>query len=143
MKKILCIGEYASQKEKIISFLLGNNTEIPRPMTLSYHAHIINSPAEFIENKMFFHALITASFACDIVCIAIHEKQKSSLLLPKFAQMFNKPVFGIISHETDTVSPEKARIFLENAGVEKYFLLNIQSGNGLEDIKSFLQFLEK
>ncbi len=141
MKKILFIGENGSGKEALIQSLSTEPLALKKTMSVEFYGNFINVPNEFLENKCFFNSLITASFDAEIIIITLSAKQKSTLLPPLFAPLFNKKVLGIITYTefSNEITDEhfiRAKKFLQNAGVKDIFLMNLENNEGLEEIKS-------
>lgn len=141
MKKILIIGEHASCKEKLIQLLLKKDIPIRKAMAMNYYDFLVDAPSEFLENKNFFNALITASFSCECILMVININQKSSLIPPNFAPLFQKKVLGIVTYNTVEINEnikKRAERFLKHAGIEQICFINIQTCDGLEALEKSL-----
>lgn len=139
MKRTMLMGENGSGKEALISLLLDAPTQIRRTMAVEYYDFIINTPSEFLENKFFFNALITASVDCEILLMIVSDQHRTSLFPPNFAPLFNKTVIGIITQSDDSSGNQKrAELFLHNTGVLDILTVNIKTGQGMDTLKERL-----
>ncbi len=140
MKKMMFIGESLVGKSSLIRELSGKEYTSRRAMAVEYFGQYINTPGEFIENRRFYHALITSSADCDIIAFVQDASRKSSLLPPLFASMFNRKVIGIVSKiDHPEANIERAQLFLQNAGVKEFYLTSSISGEGLDNLRQMLQ----
>lgn len=136
---MMFIGETRVGKSSLIRELLGENFTSHRAMAVEYYGQFINTPGEFIENRRFYHALITSSADCDILVLVQDATRNSSLFPPFFASMFNRRVIGVISKiDLPEVNVERARLFLWNAGVREILLTSSNTGEGLNSLRQML-----
>jgi ethanolamine utilization protein EutP len=139
MKKMMFIGETRVGKSSLIRELSGENFTSHRAMAVEYHGQFINTPGEFIENRRFYHALITSSADCDILVLVQDATRNNSLFPPLFASMFNRRVIGIISKiDVPEVNIERSRLFLQNAGTREIILTSSKTGEGLDILRQML-----
>jgi ethanolamine utilization protein EutP len=140
MKKMMLIGETLVGKSSLIRELSGENFTSHRAMAVEHCGQFINTPGEFIENRRFYHALITSSADCDILVLVQDGTRTNSLFPPLFASMFNRRVIGAISKvDAADVNVERARRFLQNAGVREIVLTSSKTGEGLDTLIDMLQ----
>ncbi len=140
MKKVLFIGENGSGKEKLIQILSDAPVRLKKMMAVEYYGNFINTPSEFLEKKWCLNSLITASFDAEIILMVISAEQRSCLLPPLFAPLFNKKTIGVITYtEKNEQHFERAKRFLENAGVKNFQLINLETHDELEELKSELK----
>lgn len=137
MRRIMLVGECGSGKSAIIRALSEGEYTPRRAMAVEYHGRFINSPGEFLENRRFYPALITTSADCELVAFVQDATRKSSLFPPKFAFAFNRPALGIISQcDASGADMRLAERFLANAGITEIIPISIESGLGLETLRS-------
>lgn len=140
MKKMMLIGETLVGKSSLIRELSGDEYTSHRAMAVEYHGQFINTPGEFIENRRFYHALITSSADCDILVLVQDATRNNSLFPPLFASMFNRKVIGVISKvDAPEANVERARLFLQNAGAREIILTSSKTGEGLDTLREMLQ----
>ena len=59
---------------------------------------------------------------------------------PAFASMFNRRVIGIITRiDAPDADPDRARRFLENAGVREILAVSVEQGAGMEELRAILE----
>lgn len=139
MKKMMFIGESLVGKRSLIRELSGEEYSSHRAMAVEYCGQFINTPGEFLENRRFYHALITSSADCDILALVQDATRKSSLFPPLFASMFNREVIGIVSKlDASEANTERAQLFLQNAGVKNIVLTSSKTGAGFDILRRML-----
>lgn len=139
MKKMMLVGETFSGKSSLIKALSDQEYQPKRAMAVEYCGQFINTPGEFLENRRFYHALITTSADCDILALVQDATRRSSLFPPLFGSMFNRQVIGIISKsDSADANLQRAQLFLENAGVKDIIVTSSMTGDGLETLGRLL-----
>lgn len=139
MKKMMFVGETGAGKSSLIRALSGEGIASRRPMSVEYFGPFINTPGEFLENRRFYSALITAATDCDILVMVQDATRSASLFPPRFASMFNRTVVGVVSKtDAEGANVERAGRFLRNAGVKRILSLSTRSGEGLEALREML-----
>lgn len=140
MKKMMLIGETFVGKSSLIRELSGAEYTSHRAMAVEYCGQFINTPGEFLENRRFYHALITSSADCDILALVQDASRKNSLFPPLFASMFNRKVLGVVSKlDAPEANAGRAQLFLRNAGVKDIVLTSSKTGEGLDILRQMLQ----
>ena len=83
-----------------------------------YVGPFVLPPAEFLENRRFYHMIITLGADCDILLFVQSATDRTSVFPPGFATLFNRKVLGIIT-KTDMADADTCRAtnFLYHAGV--------------------------
>jgi ethanolamine utilization protein EutP len=107
---------------------------------MEYLGDFINTPGEFLENRRFYRAVITAAADCEALLLLQNCTRSTSLFPPQFAAMFNRQVIGVITG-TDLPSsrPERAERFLRNAGARRILAVSAASGEGIAELKALLR----
>ena len=94
-----------------------------------------------MENRCLYSALLASACESDVVGLVQNADATQSWFAPMLAQVFNRPVIGIIS-EADTVSHatqlDWAADCLAQAGAEHIFITSSQTGEGLADLMTYL-----
>lgn len=94
-----------------------------------YVGPFVLPPAEFLENRRFYHMIITLGAECDILLFVQSATDRTSVFPPGFATLFNRKVLGVITKAAapgaDTCRAER---FLYHAGVR-----DIRTTNGDAD----------
>lgn len=139
MKKMMLIGEVGAGKSSLIRALSGNELRSSRAMSVQHCGPFINTPGEFLENRRFYPAIITASMGCDIMALLQNAERSVSLYPPLCCSFFNKHIIGIITKiDSPTARPDRAERFLRSAGVKELYFVSSVSGEGLEGLRSLL-----
>ncbi|PHR28801.1 MAG: ethanolamine utilization protein EutP [Desulfotalea sp.] len=138
-KKMMFVGETRVGKSSLIRALSGREYRSHRAMAVEYCGQFINTPGEFLENRRFYHALITASIDCDILALVQDSTRNNSLFPPLFASMFNRKIIGIISKVDATgANTNRAELFLKNAGIKEIILSSSHTETGLDSLRQLL-----
>ena len=143
MKKIMLVGECRAGKASLIRALSKGEYAPRRAMAVEYFGRFINTPGEFLENRRFYPALITASMDCDILLLLQDAARDACLFPPQFATMFNRQVVGVVTKaDAENASPrhlERAERFLRNAGARTILRVSARSGEGLTALRALLE----
>lgn len=124
MKRMLFIGEGRSGKSTLIRRLSGDTYVPRRALAVEYHGPYVNTPGEFLENRRFYPALITASMDCSVLVFVQDATRRVSLFPPQFAALFNRRVLGVITKaDCPEASIERAKRFLKNAGARDILVI--------------------
>lgn len=139
-RRIMLIGEQASGKGELIALLTGGRWQARRVMAVEFCGPFINTPGEFLENRRFYPALITAAMDCSLICFLQNARSRTSLFPPRFASMFNCATLGLITAcDAPDAVPGRAGRFLQAAGLDWQLAVDLENGTGLEDLRACLQ----
>ena len=139
MPRIMLIGEWRSGKSTLIRTLSRSDYRPRKVFAVEHHGDFVNTPSEFLENRRWYPALITASAHCDTLVFVQDATRTTCQIAPALASMFNRKVIGVI---TKTDLPEanvgRAERFLHNAGVREIFPVSLATGEGLDGLRHVL-----
>ena len=139
MPRIMLIGEWRSGKSTLIRTLSRSDYRPRKVFAVEHHGDFVNTPSEFLENRRWYPALITASAHCDTLVFVQDATRTTCQIAPAFAAMFNRKVIGVI---TKTDLPEanvsRAERFLRNAGVREIFPVSLATGEGVAWLRHLL-----
>ena len=139
MKKTLFIGSTGSGKTTLAQTMNNSMQIYKKTQTIECLNNVFDTPGEYMENRRFFNALLTASFSCDLVGLIQDCSSSSCFFPPGFAAMFNRPVIGIISKiDKEDKKMAYAEKCLLNAGVKKIFSVSSLNRSGVYELKKFL-----
>lgn len=139
-RRIMLVGEQSSGKEQLIALLTGGRWKARRVMAVEFCGPFVDTPGEFLENRRFYPALITAAMDCSLICFLQNARSRTSLFPPRFASMFNCATLGLITAcQAPDASPERAGRFLRAAGLTRQLAVDLESGAGLEALRLCLQ----
>ena len=140
MKKVMLIGEWGSGKSTLIRALFDPGYVPRKVLALDFHRNFVNTPSEFLENRRFYPALITASADCDILAFVQDATRSTCQMPPAFAAMFNRRVIGVIPKtDAPTANQLRARKFLLNTGVKEIFSVSAAQDTGLDKLRAVFE----
>ena len=139
MLKTMFIGEWRSGKSSLIRALSGAEYAPRKVLAVDFFREFVNTPSEFLENRRFYPALITASADCDVLVFVQDATRTFCQIPPGFASMFTRRVIGVITKiDLPEANVERARRFLRNAGVRDMFCVSVTLGTGMEALAAVL-----
>ena len=139
MKKILLIGKSMCGKTTLTQRIHGLDIEYEKTQVLIYSDDILDTPGEYMENRMLYKALIVSSYDCDVVGMVQACDEERNIFPPNFSTAFSKPVIGIVTKADLSGNPEKAKEILEMAGAEKVFIVSAYENKGVEELVKYLE----
>jgi len=139
LKKILLIGKSMCGKTTLTQRIHGLDIEYEKTQMLTYSNDILDTPGEYMENRMLYKALIVSSYDCDVVGMVQACDEERNIFPPNFATAFSKPVIGIVTKTDLGGNPEKAKEILEMAGAEKVFIVSAYENKGIEKLVKYLE----
>ncbi len=135
----MLIGETFAGKSSLIRALSEDDYTPRRAMAVEHFGQFINTPGEFLENRRFYHALITSSADCDVLIFVQDTTRNTSLFPPLFASMFNRRVIGVSSKvDGENSNTFLAQRFLEGAGVNEIIETSSVTGEGFDRLRLIL-----
>lgn len=141
MKKIILIGSTKTGKTTLLKILNGEEySEVDmRTQSLEFEDQIIDTPGEYIENRVFYTALISAAQEAELIALVADAEKKQSFLPPGFATIFVRPVIGIVTKiDSEDADIEFAEESLKMAGAEKIFKTSAKKDIGIKKLKKFI-----
>ena len=139
MKKILLIGKSMCGKTTLTQRIQGLDIEYEKTQMLTYSNDILDTPGEYMENRMLYKALIVSSYDCDVVGMVQACDEERNIFPPNFATAFSKPVIGIVTKSDLGGDVKKACEILENAGAEQVFVVSSYENEGIEELVKYLE----
>lgn len=143
MKKLMLIGREGCGKTTFIQILKKIEMKDKKTQALEFYHDVIDTPGEYVENKVYYKALVITSFECDIIAFMQSSTDEECIFPPNFASMFSKPVIGIIT-KLDCEEGDERRAFdyLKASGVEDIYSISSFTGLGVDSIKKFMEYIE-
>lgn len=140
-KKIMMLGPIGHGKTSLIQALTNQNITYNKTQDVIYSGEFIDTPGEFVQHRRFNIALQATSQDAGMIIFVLNPTIKSQIYAPGYANSFNKPVIGVISHlDTSTVDDiDNASQQLKLAGVEEIFKVSSLSGEGLSELKTYIK----
>ena len=138
MKKTLLVGRHGVGKTTLKQALRGEPIHYVKTQYMDYGDWLIDSPGEYAEVHGLGAALAIYAYEADIVALLIAADDDYSLFPPNITCMVNREVIGIVT-KIDHAPPERAENWLRLSGCERIFPINSHSGEGVEELKTYLQ----
>ena len=139
MKRILLIGKSMCGKTTLTQRIHGLDIKYEKTQMLTYSNDILDTPGEYMENRMLYKALIVSSYDCDVIGMVQACDEEHNVFPPGFSTAFTKPVIGIVTKTDLGGNPEKAKEILEMAGAEKVFIVSAYENKGVEELVKYLE----
>lgn len=102
---------------------------------IAFLGDYIDTPGVYLEQPRFYSALITFQQQADAVVLMVASDQEGQPFPDGFAQMFSRPIFGVITKADLTDGdPARAKAMLRRAGVpEPYSPVSVLKKDGLKE----------
>jgi ethanolamine utilization protein EutP len=140
MKKIIFVGETGSGKTTLSQWLQKKEVVYHKTQQVDYCDDAIDTPGEFMENRFYHNALVTASVDAEIVALVQSATGMQTYYPPLFSARFTNRVIGILT-KIDLVDEQAVAIARERlviAGVTDIFMVSVIQKLGLEDLERYL-----
>ena len=138
MKKTLLVGRHGVGKTTLKQALRGEEIHYVKTQYMDYGDWLIDSPGEYAEVHGLGAALAIYSYEADVVALLISADDDYSLFPPNITCMVNRDVIGIVT-KIDKATPERAKNWLRLSGCKLIFPINSHTGEGVEELKSYLR----
>lgn len=138
MKKMMLIGRTDSGKTTLADVLQKGYSDARKTQSIERIGMVVDTPGEFVENRRLYRALLITSYDTDVVAMVMDATENHTLFPPNFAIAFNREVIGIVTKVDKDANTDYAVSSLKKAGAEKVFIVSAVSGEGLEELKSYL-----
>ncbi|MBQ2932137.1 MAG: ethanolamine utilization protein EutP [Clostridia bacterium] len=144
MRKLILVGRSESGKTTLTQVLKGGKPKYHKTQYINYHDVIIDTPGEYAENKELARALALYSYEADVVGLLLSATEQYSLYSPCCTAQANREVVGIVTKiDHEDATPERAEAWLRLAGCERVFLVSSYTGEGIDELLSYLEEDEK
>ena len=117
----------------------GLDIKYEKTQMLTYSNDILDTPGEYMENRMLYKALIVSSYDCDVIGMVQACNEENNVFPPGFSTAFTKPVIGIVTKSDLGGDVKKACEILENAGAEQVFVVSSYENEGIEELVKYLE----
>ena len=140
MKKTMLIGRTGCGKTTLTQKLMNEEVKYKKTQAVSYKRKIIETPGEYVENKIYYKSLLVLSADAKMIVLVQSAIDGATLFPPKFSTMFpKKEVIGVITKiDLENANIERSRKFLIEAGATEVFTIGLNDQEGLEEIKKRL-----
>lgn len=136
------IGEVGCGKTALMKALLNSNGEVLKTQAVVFHRdNVIDTPGEFVGRRSYFGALLaTIVNVSTIVYLQVANNPLFSMPAGLMQVYPNKRVVGVISKvdlpDADIATAQK--LLRENGIAEPYFETSIETGQGIDRLRSYL-----
>lgn len=139
MNKVIFIGRSGSGKTTLTQALMNKGIRYEKTQIVQRGEFIIDTPGEYIESRNFGGALAVYSYESDIVGLLLSSNEPYSLYSPNITSMANRLVVGIVTGiDKKNGNPDRAENWLRLAGCKKVFRVSAVTGEGIDELRSFL-----
>ena len=140
MKKTMLIGRTGCGKTTLTQKLMNEEVKYKKTQAVSYKSRIIDTPGEYVENKIYYKSLLVLSADAKIIILVQSAIDGATLFPPKFSTMFpKKEVIGLVTKiDLENADVERSKKFLLEAGATEIFTIGLNDEEGLEAIKKRL-----
>ena len=140
MKKIMLIGKTGCGKTTLTQKLNNEEVKYKKTQAVSYKSKVIDTPGEYVENKVYYKSLLVLSSDAKIIVMVQSSIDESTLFPPKFATMFpRKEVIGVITKvDLENSNAERSEKILREAGATEIYRIGLNDSEGLEAIRKRL-----
>lgn len=140
MKKMMLIGRTGCGKTTLTQKLNNEEVKYKKTQAVSYKSRIIDTPGEYVENKMYYKSLLVLSADAKIIILVQAATDEATLFPPKFATMFpKKEVIGLVTKiDLENANVERSKKILLEAGATEVFTIGLNDERGLEEIRKRL-----
>ncbi len=139
MNKIIFIGRSGCGKTTLTQALRGEGIHYAKTQSVERGRFMIDTPGEYIESRQFGSAIAVYSYESDIVGLLLSATEPYSLYSPNITSMANRAVIGIVTGiDRPHANPTRAENWLKLAGCKKIFKISAVTGEGLEELKTFI-----
>ncbi|MDR2388044.1 MAG: EutP/PduV family microcompartment system protein [Deltaproteobacteria bacterium] len=140
-KPLMVIGPVSAGKSTLLAALGLGPKEVRKTEALVYNqSQSIDTPGEMMAIPRFYNALILNSSRAYAVLMVMNGQQP--IWLPsKIAKALKAKVIGVVTKidVSDQASIKKAELSLKNAGVEETFQVSPITGQGLSELRAWLE----
>lgn len=137
--KVMLIGKTGSGKTTLIQRLEGKSVDYHKTQMVSYSSKYIDTPGEYLENKMMLRNLLVSSPEVEKVILVQSGEDTQTLFPPSISTMFmGKKVIGVVTKMDKVYDLKMCEEWLRLAGAEKIFHVGFDNEEGLEELKKEL-----
>ena len=140
MKRIMLVGKSGCGKTTLVQAVNNSDRVHIKTQAVEFHSNMVDTPGEYIENRLFYKALIVTSAECDVIALVQSCTDEECIFPPKFASVFPKPVIGIITKsDSKAVKLSGTVRCLEMSGVKNIYCTSSFTGEGIDVLRKLLE----
>lgn len=141
MKNVIFIGKSGCGKTSLCQILQGEEVTYKETQSIEFYDDFIDTPGEYLENRVYYSALITTAAEANIIALVQECGDTISMLPPGFAGTFGREVIGIITKVDKEDCEESISIIEEQlmvSGVNRIFKVSVYSADGIDELKKYI-----
>ena len=142
MKRLMLVGQVGSGKTTLTQALHDVEIQYLKTQAVEYSKDVIDTPGEFMERRWQYAALAVTAVEADVIGIVMNPLVPIPAIPASFTSMLNRPVIGIITRmdlNPTGVYLQEAERYVKEAQAEKVFKISAITGEGIAELKSYLQ----
>ncbi len=140
MKKMFLMGRSEAGKTSLTQALKGEKLHYFKTQYTNTAEDTIDTPGEYSESKQVGVGLACFSFEADVIALVCAADEPFSVLNPNHTAFLNRPLIGVITKvDSPYANVPMVRQWLENADCERIFCVNNVTGEGVEELKAYLE----
>ena len=138
-KPIMVIGPVGAGKSTLLNVLKYFDGEVRKTQSIKYAPLAIDTPGEMMQIPYLYNSFILNSSRARAVFFLVNAK-KYTRMPPKIALALKAPAFGIVSQidGAETGQILRAEATLQSVGLKKIFRISSITGEGIEELKEFI-----
>jgi len=138
----MLIGPVGSGKSTLLKSLEYIQGEVRKTQSIRYTPLAIDTPGEMMQIPYLYNSFILNSSRARAVFFLASAKQYNRMP-PKIAMALKAPAFGIVSKIDGSGTDEirRAETVLQTVGLKRIFHVSSFTGEGLEELKEFMDRL--
>lgn len=141
MKSVIFIGKGGCGKTSLCQILQGEEVRKRETQYIEFYDDFIDTPGEYLENRVYYSALITTSAEANIIALVQECGDTISMIPPGFAGTFGREVIGIITKVDKEDCKNSIDIIegqLRASGVSRIFKVSVCSRKGIDELKKYI-----
>ena len=138
LKTVIMVGRTEVGKTTLANTLMYGSPEARKTQSIGRIGSIIDTPGEFVENPIYYRAILLNAYAADIVLFLNEADEKESIFPPNFAASFNREVIGVITKMDLGGDVTRARKNLKEAGVSRIFEISVHDAESVKELRDYI-----
>ncbi len=140
MNKIILIGRSGAGKTTLTQALRGQDIHYDKTQDVKNGDFMIDTPGEYIQERHLGGAVAVFVYESDIVGLLMSADEPYSLFAPNITGMCNREVIGIVTGiDKPNANVPRVTNWLNIAGVKRIFYLSSITGEGVDELRTFLR----
>ena len=134
------MGKSGGGKTSLIEALRGESIVYRKTQYIDYSDTFVDTPGEYAEGNDLGGALAVYSYEADVVGLVVAADDDFCIFPPACAPVANRPVLGIVTKcDSERARTDMATHWLENCGCERIFLTSAKTGQGIDELLTYLK----